>query len=87
MKEAISIMTVMVMIMTVMVMMIRMRMNIKRVVMMMANRVTEMVMLIRLGPSLLVCKKVQLHNRVGLLGWYSASCGASYFCLDSEPDM
>ena len=80
MKKAISIMTVM-------VMMIRMRMNIKRVVMMMANRVTEMVMLIRLGQSLLVCKKVQLHNRVGLPGWYSASCGASYFCLDSGTDM
>ena len=72
MKEAISIMTVMVMIMTVMMMlmtvmvtMIRVGMNIKRVVMMMANQVTEMVMIIGLGPSLLVCKKkVQLHNTV-----------------------
>ena len=37
--------------------------------------------------SLSLQKKVQLHNRVGLPGWYSASCGASYFCLDSGTDM
>ena len=64
MKEANSIMTVIVMIKTVMVTMIRMGMIKKRVLMMMANRVTEMVMIIRIGPSLLVCKKVQLHNAV-----------------------
>ena len=46
MKEAISIMTVIVMIKTVMVTMIRMGMIKKRVLMMMANRVTEMVMII-----------------------------------------